>query len=91
MLNQNYDLYYKSNSGVDVVLAGIATHYVPLEKLNDVTEQLVSDNSNIDSILQNYDKKHVTQKFSLDDQMPLINECFSAPSVEEIISRSDRF
>ncbi|XP_016842356.1 3-hydroxyisobutyryl-CoA hydrolase, mitochondrial [Nasonia vitripennis] len=72
--------------GVDVLLAGIATHYVPSEKLEAVTRELLENNSNVDEILKQYSSENVEQKFSLSPHIELINECFSAPTVEDIIS-----
>lgn len=73
--------------GVDVLLAGIATHYVPSEKLTDLKHELVtSPNSNIDDILNKYQPK-LNHEFSLAPHMSQIEHCFSAPTVEEIVER----
>ncbi|XP_014206608.1 3-hydroxyisobutyryl-CoA hydrolase, mitochondrial [Copidosoma floridanum] len=74
-------------TGVDVLLAGIATHYVPSDKLEDVSQELLANNSNVDEILKPYSPDNVKQEFSLASQLNLINECFSAPTVEDIINR----
>ncbi|XP_058798102.1 3-hydroxyisobutyryl-CoA hydrolase, mitochondrial [Phymastichus coffea] len=73
--------------GVDVLHAGIATHYVSSDKLEDVTTELLSENSNIDAVLKPYLLENVKQKFSLAPHIDLINECFSTPTVEGIIKR----
>lgn len=68
-------------------LAGIATHYVPSEKLADLKHDLfTSPNSNIDDILNKYQTK-LNHEFSLAPHMSQIEHCFSAPTVEEIIQR----
>lgn len=78
---------YYFSQGVDVVLAGIATHYVPSDKLEAVTNELLSENSNVDAVLKPYLPENVKQEFSLAPHIELINECFSATSVEAIIKR----
>ncbi|XP_014472873.1 PREDICTED: 3-hydroxyisobutyryl-CoA hydrolase, mitochondrial [Dinoponera quadriceps] len=73
--------------GVDVLLAGIATHYVPSEKLADLKRDLLtSPSSSIDNILNQYQPK-LNHEFSLTRHMSQIDHCFSAPNVEEIIER----
>lgn len=78
---------YKFGKGVDVLLAGIATHYVPSENLEAVTRELLANDSNVDGILKQYGPANVKQEFSLSPHIALIDECFSAPTVEDIISR----
>ncbi|XP_014217529.1 3-hydroxyisobutyryl-CoA hydrolase, mitochondrial, partial [Copidosoma floridanum] len=74
--------------GIDVLLAGLATHYVHSDKLEDVTQELLANNNtNIDGILQPYSPRNIKQEFSLTPHLSLINSCFSAPTVEEIINR----
>ncbi|KAJ8681667.1 hypothetical protein QAD02_017459 [Eretmocerus hayati] len=73
--------------GADVSLAGIATHYVPSEELEEVTKKLISNDSDIDGILNQYSSANLKQEFSLAAHIDLINECFSAPTVENILER----
>ncbi|XP_019696113.1 3-hydroxyisobutyryl-CoA hydrolase, mitochondrial isoform X2 [Harpegnathos saltator] len=73
--------------GVDVLLAGIATHYVPSEKLPDLKHDLsTSPNDSINDILIKYQPK-LNCEFSLAPHMSQIEHCFSAPTIEEIIER----
>lgn len=75
------------DKAVDVLLAGIATHYVPSEKLADLKHDLFTlPYCNIDDILNKYQPK-LNHEFSLAPYMSLIEHCFSAPTVEEIIER----
>ncbi|KAI9561441.1 hypothetical protein GHT06_012398 [Daphnia sinensis] len=64
--------------GADVYHAGISTHAVN-NKENIEIEGCLAKFTKSASFLQ--------QPFTLEPHMPLINDCFSAPSVEEIISR----
>ncbi|XP_012142603.1 3-hydroxyisobutyryl-CoA hydrolase isoform X2 [Megachile rotundata] len=74
--------------GADVLFAGIATHFVPSEKLSDLRQDLlVTDTSNINNVLNKYQPEKFDQEFSLAPHMEKINKCFSAPSVEEIVKR----
>ncbi|XP_012221314.1 3-hydroxyisobutyryl-CoA hydrolase, mitochondrial isoform X2 [Linepithema humile] len=73
--------------GIDVLLAGIATHFVLSEKLTDLKRDLLmSQESDIENILNNYQPK-LNHVFSLAPHMSQIENCFSASSVEEIIER----
>ncbi|XP_011880563.1 PREDICTED: 3-hydroxyisobutyryl-CoA hydrolase, mitochondrial isoform X2 [Vollenhovia emeryi] len=73
--------------GVDVLLAGIATHFVPSEKLADLKRDLLTLRDNdIEPILNKYQPK-LNHEFSLAPHMSQIESCFSAPSVEEIVER----
>lgn len=74
--------------GIDVLLAGVATHYVPSERLQDLKQELLSsDVANIQNILNKYQPKDIKQEFSLAPYMQQIEKHFSAPSVEGIIQR----
>lgn len=76
-----------SNKGVDVLLAGIATHFVPSERLENLkTDLLTSQETNIEKILNKY-QPNLNHEFSLAPHMSQIEHCFSASSVEEIIER----
>ncbi|XP_072743158.1 3-hydroxyisobutyryl-CoA hydrolase, mitochondrial [Anoplolepis gracilipes] len=75
--------------GVDVLLAGIATHFVPSEKLADLKRDLLAlqnTTDTVDEILNKYQPK-LNHEFSLAPHMSQIEHYFSAPSVEEIIER----
>ncbi|KYN29336.1 3-hydroxyisobutyryl-CoA hydrolase, mitochondrial, partial [Trachymyrmex cornetzi] len=73
--------------GFDVFLAGIATHFVPSEKLADLKRDLFALREvDIEPILNKYQQK-LNHEFSLAPHMSQIENCFSAPTVEEIIER----
>lgn len=74
--------------GMDVLLAGIATHYIPSERLPELKDELVKSGSpNVEEILNKYNLKDSKQEFCLAPYLDKINSCFSAPSVEQIIER----
>lgn len=74
--------------GADVLFAGIATHFVPSEKLSDLKQDLlVTEESNINNVLNKYQPEKLNQEFSLASHMDQIDKCFSAPSIENIIKR----
>ncbi|XP_011497619.1 PREDICTED: 3-hydroxyisobutyryl-CoA hydrolase, mitochondrial [Ceratosolen solmsi marchali] len=73
--------------GVDVLHVGVATHFVPSNKLESVYNELLLQDSDIDKVLEQYLPKNIKQEFSLNPYTEIINECFSAPTVEEIINR----
>ncbi|XP_051167481.1 3-hydroxyisobutyryl-CoA hydrolase, mitochondrial isoform X2 [Leptopilina boulardi] len=74
--------------GIDVYLAGLATHFVPKSQLDELTETLLSPkNVNVEEILNNYQAKNLNQEFSLESHMKEINRCFSAKTIEEIIEK----
>jgi len=74
--------------GFDVFLAGIATHFVPSEKLTDLKHDLFALHGvvDIESILNKYQQK-LNHEFSLAPHISQIENCFSAPTIEEIIER----
>ncbi|KAI7725343.1 hypothetical protein M8C21_029691 [Ambrosia artemisiifolia] len=76
-------------SGEELVAAGLATHFVPLDKLSELENRLVSLNSGDESAV-----KAAIEEFSLEVQISqesvlhkreVIDECFSKDSVEEIL------
>lgn len=74
--------------GPDIVHSGIATHYVPSEKLEDLKYKLLkSDGSNIEEIINKYHVNTSSNNFSLNPYIDIIENCFSAPTVEEILER----
>ncbi|KAG5310273.1 HIBCH protein, partial [Acromyrmex insinuator] len=73
--------------GFDVFLAGIATHFVPSEKLADLKHDLFAlCEVDIEPILNKY-QQNLNHEFSLAPHMSQIENCFSAPTIEEIIER----
>jgi len=79
--------------GADVFHAGISTHAVNTKDAANLQEELLSlaVNSKLTAIgecLWKYTKAadFLSNPFSLEPHLPLINECFSASTVEEIFS-----
>lgn len=71
--------------GVDVVKAGVATHFIPSENVSELFDKLV--NSNVESIEDVLIKNTVnisSKDFTLSPYLDVINSCFSGESVEEI-------
>lgn len=74
--------------GLDIVKAGIATHYVPSEKLKDLKEELLTTtDSNIDKVIKKYQPTELPDHYSLSPYLEQIDKCFSAPSTEEVLQR----
>ncbi|XP_015113636.1 3-hydroxyisobutyryl-CoA hydrolase, mitochondrial [Diachasma alloeum] len=73
--------------GVDVKLAGIATHYVQSSKLEELTDALLkSGGKDLEKILDNFEDK-TPAEFTLAKYSDKIDEYFSAGTVEEIVDR----
>ncbi|XP_050305677.1 3-hydroxyisobutyryl-CoA hydrolase, mitochondrial [Anthonomus grandis grandis] len=77
--------------GSDVFKAGIATHYTDSSNLGDLEDALFkcSNDSEIKAVLDKFNRTDIPE-FSLAPYIDQINKCFSAPTVEEIISRLER-
>ncbi|XP_039275603.1 3-hydroxyisobutyryl-CoA hydrolase, mitochondrial [Nilaparvata lugens] len=76
--------------GVDVVKAGIGTHFVDSQKMPQLYEGLVNlkdPASNLADFLKSNTKDISSEKFVLEPHLGLIDRCFSAPTVEEILER----
>ncbi|XP_047349613.1 3-hydroxyisobutyryl-CoA hydrolase, mitochondrial isoform X4 [Vespa velutina] len=74
--------------GIDVFHAGIATHYVPSKRLQDLKDDLLKlDTDDIEQILSKYQLQHLMNEFSLSPYIDKIEKCFSSSSVEEIINK----
>jgi enoyl-CoA hydratase len=69
-------------TGADSVHAGLATHYVPRERLAGLSAALAEDGV---AALAGYAER--LPPFSLAAQRPAIDQCFSADSVPEILAR----
>ncbi|KAK6259450.1 Enoyl-CoA hydratase/isomerase [Theobroma cacao] len=76
-------------NGKELVAAGLATHFVPLEKLPELEKRLISLNSGDEKAV-----KSTIEEFSLNMQLdedsvlnkkPTIDECFSKGTVADII------
>lgn len=75
--------------GADVYHAGISTHAVQSQELNLIQEELLGlKNADIEKCLAKFTKTaaFLQQPFSLEPHLQLIDDCFSAPSVEEIMN-----
>ncbi|KAI5662108.1 hypothetical protein M9H77_21431 [Catharanthus roseus] len=76
-------------NGKELVAAGLATHFVPSEKLPELEQRLVNLNTGVENVV-----KSVIEEFSVDVQIDedsvlnkkfLIDSCFSKDSIKEII------
>ncbi|XP_022759093.1 3-hydroxyisobutyryl-CoA hydrolase-like protein 5 [Durio zibethinus] len=76
-------------NGKELVAAGLATHFVPFERLPELEKRLISLNSGDENAV-----KATIEEFSLHVQLdedsvlnkkPIIDECFSKDSVADII------
>ncbi|XAR52806.1 3-hydroxyisobutyryl-CoA hydrolase [Bertholletia excelsa] len=76
-------------NGKELVAAGLATHFVPSEKLPELEKRLISLNSGDENAI-----KAAIEEFSVDvhidedsvlNKKSIIDECFSKDTVEEII------
>ncbi|XP_015190627.1 PREDICTED: 3-hydroxyisobutyryl-CoA hydrolase, mitochondrial-like isoform X2 [Polistes dominula] len=77
--------------GIDVLHAGIATHFIPSERLQDLKDDLLKlDTDHIEQVLNKYQPKDLMNEFSLSPYMHKIEKCFSSSSVEEIIERLNK-
>ncbi|XP_078439127.1 ATP-dependent caseinolytic (Clp) protease/crotonase family protein [Wolffia australiana] len=77
-------------SGKEMVSAGLASHFVPSEKLKELEERLLKLNSGKEDKV-----KEIIEEFKIDVQpdddsilnrLPIIDKCFSKETVEEILS-----
>ncbi|CAG9768744.1 unnamed protein product [Ceutorhynchus assimilis] len=77
--------------GPDVLKAGVATHYVDSANLKTIEDALLqcSQHNDIETVLSRYQKEDKSE-FSLGPYLEQINNCFSAPTLEEVISRLEK-
>ncbi|XP_075215877.1 3-hydroxyisobutyryl-CoA hydrolase isoform X2 [Lycorma delicatula] len=76
--------------GIDVVKAGIATHFTKSENIPNLFKGLVElkePKKNLHEYLSNNTEDVSQIEFSLKPHLELIEKCFSAPTVEEIFER----
>nr|XP_009764161.1 PREDICTED: 3-hydroxyisobutyryl-CoA hydrolase-like protein 5 isoform X2 [Nicotiana sylvestris] len=75
--------------GKEMVAAGLATHFVPSQKLFQLEKRLVSINSGeedaIRSVINEFSTNIDIDERSILKKLSIINECFSKDSVEEIV------
>lgn len=76
-------------NGKELVAAGLATHYVPSEKLPELEKRLVSLNKgekdSVKSLIEEFSSEVQIGEDSILKKQSIIDECFSKDSVEEII------
>lgn len=76
-------------NGQELVAAGLATHYVPSEKLPELEKQLISlnkgDKDAVKSLIEEFSSEVQIDAGSVLNKQSIIDECFSKDSVEEII------
>jgi len=69
--------------GKDLIIAGIATHFVPFEKFPELTEKLFkTDVSHVNSILDSYNVLVGYHPTEIVEFLDIIERCFSLPTVE---------
>ncbi|XP_055802143.1 3-hydroxyisobutyryl-CoA hydrolase-like protein 5 [Solanum dulcamara] len=77
-------------NGKELVAAGLATHFVPLEKLPELEKHLLSLNTGEEAAIRSAIKEFSTDvqidEESILKKQAIIDECFSKDSVAEIIS-----
>ncbi|KAL7590257.1 hypothetical protein Lser_V15G41279 [Lactuca serriola] len=76
-------------SGKELVTAGLATHFVPLDKLSMLESNLVNLNSGdenaVKSAIEEFSISVDISEESVLNRQSIIDECFSKDSVEEIL------
>lgn len=92
-LNGNLGMYLGLTchrlKGIDVKLAGFATHYVSSSKLPELTEALLAPSDvDVEKILEKYNEQDPAAEFSLCKYSKQIDRCFGGDTIEEIIHRS---
>ncbi|XP_050381115.1 3-hydroxyisobutyryl-CoA hydrolase-like protein 5 [Argentina anserina] len=76
--------------GKELVAAGLATHFVPLEKLSDLEKRLISSNSGdanaVKAAIEDFSVNVQPDEESVLNKQSIIDECFSKDTVAEIIN-----
>ncbi|KAH9617751.1 hypothetical protein KSS87_005563 [Heliosperma pusillum] len=76
-------------NGKELVALGLATHFVPSEKLSELEKQLVSfnkgDKDQVKSLIEQVSSEAQIDADSILNKQVVIDECFSKDSVEEIL------
>ncbi|CAA7397702.1 unnamed protein product [Spirodela intermedia] len=77
-------------SGNEMVSAGLATHFVPSEKLNELEEHLLNlntgDEDKVRTTIEEFKVDVQPDEDSVLNKLSVINKCFAKETVEEIIS-----
>ncbi|KAL5989982.1 hypothetical protein ACLOJK_010877 [Asimina triloba] len=76
-------------SGKELIAVGLATHFVPSEKLADLEKRLIALNSGdehaVRSVIEEFSVDVQLEEDSILNKQSTINECFDKESVEEIV------
>ncbi|KAG9447999.1 hypothetical protein H6P81_014127 [Aristolochia fimbriata] len=78
-------------SGKEMVASGLATHFVPSEKLSELENRLISLNSgdqkSVKLVIEEFSADVETDAESIlhESKLSIINKCFAKESVEEIV------
>ncbi|KAJ0971676.1 hypothetical protein J5N97_019635 [Dioscorea zingiberensis] len=76
-------------NGKEMIAIGLATHFVPSEKLDDLEKRLLSLNSGdevaVRAVIEEFSLEVQPDEESIVHKLSTINKCFSQVSVEEII------
>lgn len=77
-------------NGKELVAAGLATHFVPSEKLSELERRLISLNSGeenaVKSVIEEFSGNSQIDEGSVLNKRAAMDECFSKETVEDIIS-----
>ncbi|XP_046667442.1 3-hydroxyisobutyryl-CoA hydrolase, mitochondrial isoform X3 [Homalodisca vitripennis] len=77
--------------GKDVVKIGFGTHFIESKDVPRLFDAIVNlKNGDIDSVLRQHTQDISSHQFSLEAHMGVINQAFSAPTVEEIVKCLER-
>ncbi|KAL6845562.1 hypothetical protein ACP4OV_025057 [Aristida adscensionis] len=73
----------------EMISAGLATHFVPSEKLEELEKRLLNmntgDESAVRAVIEEFSTDVQPDEESVLNKLPTINKCFSAETVEDII------
>ncbi|XP_023525878.1 3-hydroxyisobutyryl-CoA hydrolase-like protein 5 [Cucurbita pepo subsp. pepo] len=77
-------------NGKELVAAGLATHFVPLEKLGELEKRLISlnsyDENSVRSAIEEFSSEFQLDECSVLKRQSVIDKCFSKETVAEIIN-----
>lgn len=76
--------------GKDVVKIGFGTHFVESKDIPKLFDALIKADGDVDGVIKQHAQDISNHTFSLAPNMALINEAFSAPTVEEILKRLEK-
>jgi len=76
--------------GYDNVLAGIATHFCPSEKIAELEVALLNNPQEADAIIKSFSAVPENANFSLTPHLEKIERIFSSETVEEILAKLEQ-